>query len=158
MTEPTGVNVRLDRLNKLEGDERTNYLLATAYHTAYVMGLLCAVVLQPGRAPPSKLRMRNSASGSGKTILHFLEADGRSTHWWEELDKLTDRECDSIAPLLLNMALRKKVKQRDFGAVHQLLTTAYALGLADNPAASQAAEMLERLATFATTALERDIP
>jgi hypothetical protein len=40
---------RLDRLNTLQGDERTDYLLATAYHTAYVMGLLSAAALTNGK-------------------------------------------------------------------------------------------------------------
>lgn len=142
-------STRLERLNKLEGDERTNYLLATAYHTAYVMGLVCAASLQPGRTPPSKIPIRGRVPGSAKMILQFLEADGQSQHWWETLDQLNDRERDAIAGLLLNIALRRKVKQRDFGGLHKLLVTGYDLGLADTPAASQAAEMLERLAVFA---------
>lgn len=142
-------STRLERINKLQGDERTDYLLATAYHTAYVMGLLCAATLDAGGPPPAKIQARGSVRGSGKTILKFLEADGRNAHWWEELDQLNELERDAIAGLLLNMALRRKIKQREFGAVHELLKTGYALGLANNPAASQAAEMLERLATFA---------
>jgi len=47
------------------------------------------------------------------------------------------------------MALRRKTNQPDFSAVHRLLTMGYELGLADTPVSSQAAEMLERLATFA---------
>jgi hypothetical protein len=41
------------------------------------------------------------------------------------------------------------VKDRDFGGLHQLLATGYELGLANNAAASQAAEMLHRLSIFA---------
>jgi hypothetical protein len=140
---------RLERLDKLQGNERTNYLLATAYHTAYVMGLLCAAGLQTGRTPPAKISTRRCTPGSAKLILQFLEADGRSQHWWEVLDQLNDRERDAIAGLLLNITLRRKVKQRDFAGLHQLLATGYGLGLADSPASSQAAEMLERLAILA---------
>ena len=42
------------------------------------------------------------------------------------------------------------MRRRDFGAVHALLKAGYAHGLATTPASSQAAEMLERLAMYAT--------
>lgn len=142
---------RLERLNKLQGDDRTNYLLATAYHTAYVMGLLCASALQPGRIPPAKISTQRSITGSAKTILQFLEADEQRPHWWETLEQLSERERDAIAGLLLNIALRRRVKQRDFGGLHELLATGYQLGLADSPASSQTAEMLDRLSIFAET-------
>lgn len=141
-------STRLERLNKLQGGDRTNYLLATAYHTAYVMGLLCAAALQPGRTPPSRIPTNASAPGGAKMILQCLDAEGRSTHWRDQLNQLNDLERDEVAGLILNIALRRKIKQREFGAVHQLLKMGYDLGLADTPAASQAAEMLERLATF----------
>ena len=140
---------RLDRLNKLEGDERAAYLLATVYHTAYVMGLLCAAALAGDRTPPAKIQTRGAVHGSAQILLPFLEAQERNPHWRDELELLNDSERDAIAGLLLSMALRHKTKQRDFAAVHQLLSIGYSLGLADNPASSQAAEMLERIATFA---------
>src|SRR5262249_11119324 len=37
------VRTKTERLNKLQGDAKTRYAFATAYHTALVMGLLCAV-------------------------------------------------------------------------------------------------------------------
>ena len=40
---------------RLAGDERTKYALAAAYHTVYVMGMLCALALRPGSAPPSEI-------------------------------------------------------------------------------------------------------
>lgn len=140
---------RLDRLNSLQGDERTNYLLATAYHTAYVMGLLCAAALQEGRTPPAKISTRHSRPGSAKMVLRFLDDDGPRQHWRETIEQLEDREQDAIAGLLMNIGLRRKVKQRDFGGLHQLLATGYQCGLANSPAASQAAEILERLSVFA---------
>ena len=48
-------NINLARLAKLEGEARARYALATAYHTAYVMGFLCAASLRPGRAPPVRI-------------------------------------------------------------------------------------------------------
>jgi Domain of unknown function (DUF6895) len=141
-------STRRDRLDKLEGNRRASYFLATAYHTAYVMGLLCAFALQPGRRPPATPATRTAADGSSDTILRFLDADGRRPDWRHEFDRLPMAQRDALAGFLLNIALHRKIGKRDFGAVHELLKTGYALGLADTPAASQAAEMLERLATF----------
>lgn len=45
---------RISEIRAREGVARTRYLLATAYHTAYVMGLLCAACLRPGHAPLSR--------------------------------------------------------------------------------------------------------
>jgi hypothetical protein len=65
--------VRLERLSTLQGQERGQYLSATAYHTAYVMGLLCAAVLGEGRAPPRRLPAVAPA-GSWVAIAKFLRA------------------------------------------------------------------------------------
>ena len=150
-------STRLQRLNSLQGSERSAYLLATAYHTVYVMGLLCAAALQPGRTPPSEISDRAAASGSAGAILQFLEPDRQGAHWREEFNRLTDPERDAAAGFLLNVALRRKTVQRDFGALRKLLEVAYVLGLADTPAASQAAELLERVASVSYWSAPRSV-
>jgi hypothetical protein len=81
-------------------------------------------------------------------ILRFLDADGQSPHWRPQVDEISPSERDTLARFLLNVALYRKVRRREFGAVHELLRVGYAAVLADIPAASQCAEMLERLAMF----------
>jgi hypothetical protein len=142
-------STKLQRLNELKGDERSDYLLATAYHTAYVMGLLCAAALQSGKAPPAEIPRARLAVDSAAEILPFLDADGRSVHWRAEFDRLEAPQRNSIAGLLLAIALRRKASQRDFAGLREVLAMGYKLGLADSPAASQAAELLERLVTAA---------
>jgi hypothetical protein len=142
-------STRLQRLNELNGDERTDYLLATTYHTAYVMGLLCAAVLRSGTMPPLKIPPDKGAPGNANKILQFLDADGRRTHWRDELDQLRTSERDAIAGFLLAIALRRKASGRDFSAFHEVLVTGLKLGLADSPIASQAAELLDRLTVLA---------
>ena len=139
-------STRLQRLNALRGDARINYLLATAYHTAYVMGMLCAAVLRFGRTPPSKIPRTLAARGSAHRILPLLDADGMHPHWRGEFDHLRGPEQDAIAGFLLAIALRRKVGRRDIAGLHDVLAMGLSLGLADSPAASQAAELLERLA------------
>ena len=141
-------STRSDRLARLEGDGRTDYFLATAYHTAYVMGLLCAAALQAGKTPPAAPMASAAANGSSDEILRFLEPESRRPHWRGEFEKLAAAQRDALAGFLLNIALHRKIGQHDFGAAHELLKAGYRLGLADSPAAGQAAEMLERLALF----------
>jgi len=144
-----GPGTRLDRLNKLRGNDRTRYLLATAYHTAYVMGLLCAAAL----ASPCSLEPQ-STSGDRRIkadpILAIVDATDQHTHWRQELNKLSECERDTLAAFLFNIAINRAVKRRDFNAVASLLNLGYGLGVAGTPVASQAAEMLERLAALSS--------
>ena len=131
------------------GEAHADYWLANGYHTAYVMGLLCAAALHPDRAPPAALPLRvTAARGAADAMLRFLDGDGRSPDWRQDLDRLQPLEREALAGFLFNTALRRKVSRREFDSVRELLRVGYALGLADMPAASQTAEMLERLATF----------
>ncbi|OOG64871.1 hypothetical protein B0E46_05615 [Rhodanobacter sp. B04] len=138
---------RLDRLHRLQGRERQNYLLATSYHTVYVMGLLCAAALLPGRAPPIHISATGAVRGASSRIMARLDAHGAAVHWRDEFDKMEHPRQDAIAGLLLDIAMHRAVRQRDFAGLHTLLQIGYASHLADSPVASQVAEMLGRVAT-----------
>jgi Domain of unknown function (DUF6895) len=145
---------RLERLNELSGDERAEYLLATAYHTAYVMGLVCAGALKLGKAPPARIPTNGRTTGSAGPILQFIDADGKSPHWRQEFEQLASPERDALAGLLLAIALRRQVSRRDFAGLRELLAVGSRLDLVDCPAASQAAQLLERVASAAPLLLE----
>ena len=141
---------RIDRIKELDGNRRSDYLLATAYHTIYVMGLVCAAALQDGKTPPAAIPASPRARrGSAKRILDLIGDDDRAVGWREKLLRLDGRQCDTLSELLLTIALCRRVKQRDFGGVAEVLRAGDALGLIDTPAASQSAELLERVALFA---------
>jgi hypothetical protein len=137
------------RAKELQGDARTDYLLATSYHTAYVMGLLCCAALHPGRAPPTRLAVSSEPNrDAAGALLRMLDGDGRRPHWRQELEDVSPPEREALAGFLFDIALCRKIRSRAFADAHEMLRMGYALGLANGPAASQAAEMLERLATF----------
>jgi uncharacterized protein DUF6895 len=142
-------STQLDRLSRLEGDERAKYLVASAYHTAYVMGLLCAAALQPGRAPPRTIRLASVATGLSRLVLERLDADPQRPHWREEINQLSESERNGLVSMLLMIALRRSVVQKEFDRLPGLLEMGRAAGLTDMPAASQAAELLARLAHIA---------
>jgi hypothetical protein len=139
-------STRLDRVKMLQGDDRAKYLLATAYHTAYVMGLLCAVALQPGRTPPVVIRSVGATRGVSDLLLAKLDTYGLRPHWREEINELSEPERNGLASMLLTIGLRRSVIQRDFARLHELLQIGQSAGLTHIPAASQAAELLARLA------------
>lgn len=141
---------RIDRIKELDGDRRSDYLLATAYHTIYVMGLVCAAALRDGRTPPATIPAAPRARrGSARRMLDLIGDDGRELQWREELMELDERQRDALSEMLLAIALCRRVKQRDFSGVAEVLRAGDALGLTDTPVASQSAELLERIALFA---------
>ena len=144
------VRTKMDRLNELEGDERTRYAFATAYHTALVMGLWCAVSLRGGTLAPARLQSSEGDDG----LIDELSAclDGDQGHWQPVFAKLAASERRTLGPLLLDIALAQKFRTRDYDAANQLLGIAdrYRLGLSS--LSVQAAEMLGRLVAFSRTA------
>ena len=143
-------STRISEIKALDGVDRTKYLLATAYHTAYVMGLVCAAALHPGCAPPETIPSENAKRGAARQVMRLVDADGKSPHWRREFDRLSELEADALARFLVSVALRRHVARRDFEGLRALLELAYHLGLANTPAMGQAAEMLSRLAAYAT--------
>jgi len=147
---------RISEIRAREGVERRQYLLATAYHTAYVMGLVCAACLKPGYAPPVAISASEIRPGRAAQILKLLDADQKHSHWRDEFRLLSAIEGDALAGFLLNVALRRRAASRDFRGLHDLLKLACDLDLACTPAASQAAELLQRLTTYAKISRESE--
>jgi len=134
-----------EKIKKLERVNREKYVYATGYHTAYVMGLLCAVSLQPGKSPAKNIHSKHAVCGSAQRFLGYLDRDPKKKQWRDEFDKLKPAEQDALAGFLLNVAFIRNVRQKQYGAVYELLGIAYEMGMADTALASQVAELLDRL-------------
>jgi Domain of unknown function (DUF6895) len=143
------VRTKADRLNKLEGEDKTLYAYATAYHTSLVMGLLCATSLHPGKTPPAQLVGPTVEKNLIDQLLCFIDAD--QGHWQPVFAALPESERVTLAPLLLDIALAQKFRQHDYDAANQLLKIAANRGMDPSPLSVQATEMLERLAAFSQT-------
>jgi len=158
-------STRIATLERLTGIERKKYFLATSYHTIYVMGLLCAVSLQPGNLPPEELprgetgqaqretglAQSETGCGSAAAIRPYLMQDAPRPHWLEEFDRLPPAEKDILSGLLLDVAIHRNVRTKKYGVVFELLQLAYDLGIANTAMAAQAARLLERLSSFVAT-------
>ena len=143
------VRTKTERLNELEGEERTRYAFATAYHTSLVMGLLCAVSLREGRTPPARLAGPDFERELVDRLFTFVDAD--QGHWQPVFAALPEPERLTLAPLLLDLALLQKLRKRDYDSVNALLQLAAANDLELSPLAIQATEQLERLVAFSAT-------
>jgi hypothetical protein len=140
------VRTKTDRLTSLEGEERIRYAFATAYHTALVMGLLCARSLRDGRTPSAQLSGDAICIDVNNRLLSFVDAD--QGHWQPVFASLPDDERRALAPLVLDIALAQAFRKHDYVTANQLLQIASAHGMERSPLAVQAAEMLERLVAF----------
>ena len=142
---------RVDILQKLEGEQRKKYFHATAYHTVYVMGLLCSASIKADRIPVQNITANETVSGISDKLLSFLELNGQAPHWLSCFSKLTGAEQDSLVDLLLNVAMYRNVQQKQYGAVFELVRIAYDTGAGSQELVTQAAELLDRLSLVAGT-------
>jgi hypothetical protein len=136
-----------ERLAHLAGDERTKSALAAAYHTAYVMGMLCALALRPGNAPPAVI------TGPSARAVVVDELLGRipdvDTPWRQTFHRLGPMEQGALGPFLLEMGLVSAARRHDFASMGTLLAFAVDHGLANTPVCSQSADLLRRMSVCA---------
>lgn len=142
-----GLSVSIEAFAALEGEERTRYAVATTYHTAYVMGLLCALSLRPGLAPPTIVqtsRRHRFASEALTSLSNGGASFGEPRHWEVRFADLAPRQRDALAPMLLSIRLSRAARTRDLPLVQAILRLAAEHDLLDRPAPRQALELLAR--------------
>lgn len=138
-------SIDLDVLDRLAGEEKKEHLYAATYHTVYVMGLVCSAILKQTELPPYRLQSNESLRGATPHLLPFLKGEDCQPHWLAFLHRLDPDEQDALAPFLLQVAILRNVRRKNYNTVYQLLKTGYELCLANNPLMYQASILLERL-------------
>ena len=135
------------RLLELAGDEKTKYALASSYHTAYVMGMLCALSLKPGMASPCEI----VGPPFSVTLIGGLQAFiPKSDSYWEQVfQSLSPNEQAALGPFLLDVAIIQSSRKGEFAQIASLLEAASQNGMADTTLCAQSAELLSRIAYFA---------
>jgi hypothetical protein len=143
-------NVDLHRLNALDGADRARYALATAYHTAYVMGFLCAVALRPGRLPPATIDGGVATNGTAEAFRAFT--DDAQGHWQPVWASCNTRERAALAPTLCWLGVLQKLRRVDYEALRKLLLAAHAEGLGHSPLVAAATQLLMGISQAAAIA------
>jgi hypothetical protein len=133
-----------------DDEERDRYYLQEAYHTAYVMGLLCAATLRADADPRCSAAggERSPAPpipGASATLMELLLPRPQRPQWEQDFAALDAATQDELAPFVAAVALRRAVSASDPGHLHRVLSACVALGLPLDLAIRQGAELLQRL-------------
>lgn len=117
-------NVAPERLARLDGAERTRYARAMSYHTALVMGFLCAAALRadlPTAAPAAPVPRG----------WHRFRAlvDDDTSHWLPAFDAAADPDKERLTPLVRDLALTQAMRHQDLTRAGEALALSAALAL-----------------------------
>lgn len=124
---------------------RRQYAAATAYHTAYVMGLLADICVRDGGAPRL---VEGSADGASKWRCELDEGD-TPPKWLEYYDQLTVRQQSAIERSIYEAALRRAARCFEPATVHKMLAERSSASGEFGFVSSQCADLLVRMAAAA---------
>jgi hypothetical protein len=123
------LTLRRETVDRQPAELRAAYTVATAYHTALVMGLACALLLRSGLPWQPELL---PASVVGRQL------PGRPLRQWQEVG-------GAPASLVRDIALNRALRRADFAKARDVLAAGVADGVVASPLALQVAQMLARL-------------
>jgi hypothetical protein len=136
-------NADVERLVELSEFERSRYARATAYHTAFVMGFLCAVSLRHGSRPPTTVEGRQYPDAVWEGF--WGEIDANQGHWLQDFMQSSSAEKRVLAPLLCHFAIIQKLRLHDFEGLNNVLVRAAEAGLPEHPLQTRATDLLSSL-------------
>lgn len=142
-----GGTTNAERLRNLDGDRRRRYALGTAYHTAYVMGMLCAVSLRPGRGPSASPDRAADEVPVPADVAGHIVVD--QPHVLAALARLSEQELEAITPFLLDVAVAQALRTHAYGRLADLLRAVRASGYPGTELTRQAGALLVRVALVA---------
>jgi hypothetical protein len=135
----------LREYKKLPAESRKNYVAAVAYHTAYVMGLLCSSALHSEKHPKASLSTVDVPTEFTSGLLHILKREARTPQWLRYAETLPENSRNACAGFFLDVALRRHMRKTEFREAFELITEATGFGIEVSRLFVQAAEMLNRL-------------
>lgn len=137
--------------SSLAGPEKRDYTLVTSYHATYTMGFLSAVAVTCGFPPPKAWRAVRGRRGAAASLLPLIGANGGEPNWVRQAVRLSHRQQDAIARLMLVAILRRARTSGDLALVREALDVAVRHDLLDGPAPGQAAALLRRAIVLEST-------
>lgn len=136
------LQLRVENLKSLDGEDQTYALFNEAYHTNHVMGLLAAAMLLPGGQVGAW--SGEASSGGAEVLLDLLPDRQPIPQWQKDFEDLSAERRDQLADMLAAIALRRSIRLGDLRQVRDLLEACVDLGVASSPAVGQAAQLLQR--------------
>ena len=142
-------NVDHARFAALPPGERERYARATGYHTAYVMGFLCASALRCGEPP---LTLPSAGAPACATVdsawPELLTLVDPERHWRRTFDTLTDAEKCSLTNMLADIAALEACSGHDYRRAAHVVALAEQAGVA-GPMQARVAGRLSALGSAA---------
>jgi hypothetical protein len=135
-------NVDPERLATLAGAERTRYARAASYHTALVMGFLCAVGLGDA-APPAAVTGPEYPDDALQTFRAMI--DDHRGDWLHVFDRGREAEKRTLAPMLCGLVITQALRQQNFAAMHEAVDAARRFALPPHPLQTAATDLLRVL-------------
>lgn len=114
-------NADAERLGRLTGSERTRYARATGYHTAFVMGFLCAAVLNSGALPPTAINGRPEPRACWPEL--WARLDLSQGHWLADFVHANSAEQQVLAPTLGALVALQRLRVHDYAGLADVLRT-----------------------------------
>jgi hypothetical protein len=136
------------KLRSLPTDRRARYKLVTSYHTALVMGFLCAAALRPGRTPPAAVPDSSTTPSAAADLMRLIPPQAPEPRWREAFRSLALPRQNSLVPLVLTIILRRARSQASMTLLRDALQIALDHDLLDEPALVQALALLRRAAAL----------
>lgn len=136
-------NVDPERLATLSGAERSRYARAASYHTALVMGFLCAVSLRADIAPPTVFEGSHYADEAWQTFRAMI--DDHPGDWLPVFDRSSDADKRILAPMLCGLVISQALRRQDFVALNTAIVSARRFAFPPDPLQTTATELLRAL-------------
>lgn len=146
-----GPEFRLAHSLALSASQRDDYMLRTSYHATLVMGLLCAASGRSGRRPTRRVAMVAGGAGCGADpLLGLLPNRSCQPRWLALHATRCGADRAALAPLLINVGLRRAAAAGDLGQLGRILESALRdAAWSELPAVQQAAALLLRASALA---------
>lgn len=136
------LSVRSDAMASLDAEARKQFFYLEAYHTVFVMGLLCAALLARGYAdgrPTSPADDRRDTPGISRTQREPMP------QWELRLDRLPRSARDRYFPFILSVELKRALASGDVRGFRDLLGSALVASEYDLPAVKHGIAILEMM-------------
>ena len=128
---------------QLPDDRRDEYKLRTSYHATLVMGFLCASALRHD-PPPRAVSAMSARGGALDAVLALVDARPREARWRGALLELDAAPRESLADLVLSIALRRARNAHDLEGLRECLSVWSRFDLVAGPSVHQALGLLRR--------------
>jgi len=119
-------------------------VLRTSYHATLVMGMLCGAALAPGGARRAGARRPSRDAGTVDDLLARLPPRAATPRWQRVLAALPASRRAGLAPLVIDVWLRRAAAAGDLSQVREALAAGLACGEAERPSMWQALALLRR--------------